>query len=58
MKAIMDMAHHLTFHLIAEGIETEEQLTFLRKHLCHFGQGYYFSKPIPAAETEKKIKRI
>jgi diguanylate cyclase (GGDEF)-like protein len=56
IKAIIDMAHHLSFQLIAEGIETKEQLTFLRNHLCHFGQGYYFSKPVPPEEIERQLR--
>ena len=40
---------------MAEGIEDEEQLAELKRLGCEFGQGYYFSRPVPAAEAEKLI---
>ncbi len=40
----------MKLEVIAEGIETEEQLAFLRKKKCQQGQGYLFSRPIPAVE--------
>ncbi len=48
--AIINMAQGLNLRTIAEGVETAEQLTFLRLHSCDVVQGYYFSKPVPAAE--------
>jgi diguanylate cyclase (GGDEF)-like protein/PAS domain S-box-containing protein len=48
--AIINMAQGLNLKTIAEGVETAEQLTFLRLHSCDVVQGYYFSKPAPAAE--------
>ena len=48
--AIINMAQGLNLKTIAEGVETVEQLTFLRLHSCDVVQGYYFSKPVPAAE--------
>ncbi|MDP3120433.1 MAG: EAL domain-containing protein [Sulfuricurvum sp.] len=53
VSAIIDMAHNLGLQTIAEGVETAEQLAFLRLHGCNEVQGYYFSKPLPAAEFEQ-----
>ncbi len=47
-KAIIAMAHGLDIHVIAEGVETMEQMEFLRANRCDGMQGYYFSKPVPA----------
>ncbi|HEU0234718.1 MAG TPA: EAL domain-containing protein [Gallionella sp.] len=41
---------HLNLSTIAEGVETADQLAFLRLHSCNAVQGYYFSKPVPATE--------
>ncbi len=46
--AIIAMAHSLHMEVIAEGVETEAQLQFLRRRQCDYIQGYYFSKPVPA----------
>ncbi len=48
--AIINMAKGLNLRTIAEGVETAEQLKFLRLHSCDVVQGYYFSKPVPATE--------
>jgi EAL domain-containing protein (putative c-di-GMP-specific phosphodiesterase class I) len=55
--AIINMAHSLKLNVIAEGVETEEQLSYLRRHGCNQIQGYYFSKPVPAAMLEQIIER-
>lgn len=47
VNAAIVMAHALNLKVVAEGIETEEQLAFLNKQGCDFGQGYLFSHPIP-----------
>ena len=50
VTAIMAMARSLGLHLIAEGVENEAQLDFLRKHGCEAMQGYHFGRPVPAHE--------
>jgi diguanylate cyclase (GGDEF)-like protein len=49
--AIISMAHSLNLKVIAEGIETAEQLAFLQNHQCDQLQGFYFSPPVPATEV-------
>lgn len=53
VSAIIDMAHNLGLVTIAEGVETAEQLAFLRLHGCNEVQGYYFSKPLPSLEFKR-----
>ena len=50
VKAIIAMSHSLGLTVVAEGVETKEQLTLLNKLGCDFMQGFYFSKPIPAKQ--------
>lgn len=54
IESVIRMAHKLGFRVIAEGVETKEQCEMLLRLGCLYGQGYYFSKPIPAEEFEKK----
>lgn len=58
VKAIISMAHNLNLKVVAEGIETKEQLVFLQRHLCDEGQGFFLSKPLLANDLEKKRFRI
>jgi diguanylate cyclase (GGDEF)-like protein/PAS domain S-box-containing protein len=55
-RTIIALGHNLGLHVIAEGVETEEQLTALRAHGCDQVQGYYFSRPVPAAELERLLR--
>jgi EAL domain-containing protein (putative c-di-GMP-specific phosphodiesterase class I) len=55
IKTIIVMAHSMNLKVIAEGVETEEQLNFLRKHDCDSVQGYYFSKPLSAYNMESLL---
>lgn len=50
-SAIIAMAHALDIRVIAEGVETEEQLAFLSVRRCHGVQGLFFSKPVPAKDV-------
>jgi EAL domain-containing protein (putative c-di-GMP-specific phosphodiesterase class I) len=50
VSAIIDMGKNLKQRVIAEGIETQEQLAFLQAHHCAEGQGYLFSQPLAAAQ--------
>jgi len=54
--AVIAMAHSLNLRVIAEGVETEGQLQFLRKHRCDELQGYYFSRPVPADVFEAMLR--
>ncbi len=55
-EAIIVMAHKLGLKLIAEGVETEEQRALLKEIGCDFGQGYLFSRPLPADEFEEMMR--
>lgn len=56
-SAVIAMAHNLKLKVVAEGIETAEQLSFLRRHRCDVGQGYLFDRPIPGNELIEKLTR-
>ena len=55
-KTILAMAQQLQLKVIAEGVETYEELDVLEGFGCHFVQGYYFSAPISATETSRWIR--
>lgn len=52
---IIAMAHSLNLNVIAEGVETEDQLQFLKKNGCDHYQGYLFSKPVPIQNFKKPL---
>ena len=53
---IITMAHSLGLKVVAEGVETREQLNFMREHDCDAMQGYFLSKPLPADQFESFLK--
>lgn len=55
VTAIIAMAHSLNMEVIAEGVETDVQLSFLREQGCDYYQGYYYSEPLTATEVECKL---
>jgi diguanylate cyclase (GGDEF)-like protein len=54
--AIIAMAHSLNLSVVAEGVETGQQLDFLREAGCDIMQGYYFAKPMAAAQLEQLLR--
>ncbi len=54
-QAVIRLAHSLGIKVVAEGVETEEQLAFLRRRGCDAIQGYYFSKPLPAGDLARLL---
>ena len=57
VKLILDIARYLELRVVAEGVETEGQLSLLRDASCDLVQGFYFSRPLPPEEFEKLIER-
>jgi len=55
IRAIMTLAHSLDMDVIAEGIETQEQLSRLRSLNCEYGQGYFFSRPVDNKAAEELL---
>ena len=53
VELVLDIAKFLQVPVIAEGVETEEQLMLLKERGCDIIQGYYFSKPVPPDEFTK-----
>ncbi|QOL50288.1 bifunctional diguanylate cyclase/phosphodiesterase [Massilia litorea] len=57
-QAIVAMGIALRMTIVAEGVETREQMNWLLAHGCHIGQGYYFSPPVPAQDVQQVIERL
>ncbi|MCK4706100.1 MAG: EAL domain-containing protein, partial [Gammaproteobacteria bacterium] len=53
--SIIALAHSMKLQVLAEGVETKEQLEYLQKQGCDEVQGFYFSRPLPADEFEKLL---
>jgi EAL domain-containing protein (putative c-di-GMP-specific phosphodiesterase class I) len=52
------MSHSLNYEVLAEGVETQKQLDFLKKNKCEIIQGFYFGYPLTSDEFEKLAKKI
>ncbi|HEX5363133.1 MAG TPA: EAL domain-containing protein, partial [Gallionella sp.] len=52
VRTIINIANNFGLQIVAEGVETDEQLAFLRQYGCNRYQGYLFGKPVPAEEFE------
>ena len=57
VKAVIGMARGLKLRVIAEGVETSEEVAFLRAYRCEEAQGYYFSRPVPPQQFAMLLKR-
>jgi diguanylate cyclase (GGDEF)-like protein len=57
-QAIVAMGNALKMTIVAEGVETREQMNWLLAHGCHIGQGYFFSPPVPSEDVHQVIERI
>lgn len=57
IKAIIEIAHSMNLIVVAEGIETIEQIEALKNYNCDQAQGFYFCKPLPSGEVEKTFSR-
>jgi EAL domain-containing protein (putative c-di-GMP-specific phosphodiesterase class I) len=57
VSAVIGMGKSLHMRVVAEGVETREQLAFLQEQNCPEGQGYYFSEPIVAKEFTEMLRR-
>lgn len=55
VESVVDMAHRLNLPIIAEGVETPEQVSMLQAADCLYSQGYYFFKPMPVENAEKLL---
>lgn len=55
-SSVISLGHSLNLKVIAEGVETEEQVAFLREHQCDEMQGYFFSRPVPAGEFARLLR--
>ena len=58
IQTIIKLASNLGMDVIAEGVESEEQLNFLKNMNCEFGQGYYYSKPLDSSAASELVEKF
>ncbi len=56
-ETMIDLSHKLSIEVVAEGVETQGQLDYLKRWQCDFGQGYYFNKPLNADDFSDLIEK-
>jgi EAL domain-containing protein (putative c-di-GMP-specific phosphodiesterase class I) len=56
VRAVISLGKSLGHRVVAEGVETVEELTFLAAEQCDEGQGYYFSRPVAAADFVELLR--
>lgn len=56
VDSVVNMAHKLNMAIIAEGVETKEQVDMLKTMNCIYGQGYYFYRPLPVKDAERLLR--
>jgi EAL domain-containing protein (putative c-di-GMP-specific phosphodiesterase class I) len=57
LRSVVNLAHALGMTVVAEGIETAEQMAFLQASRCDYGQGYLFARPLQASDAEAFLTR-
>ena len=57
VRAVIDMAQNLRLTVIAEGVETEQQAGFLRRHGCDQAQGHFYGQPVSAEKIGERLAR-
>jgi len=58
VRAVVTMAHGLELTVVAEGVETAQQIEFLREVGCDAVQGFYFKQPVPPEEIEGLLRGL
>ena len=53
--SIIELGKHAGYDIVAEGVETINQMNYLKEHNCRYGQGYYFSRPVPSEDMERLL---
>lgn len=58
VQAVIALGHNMNMQIIAEGVETEQQVSFLKEHHCDYGQGYFYSRPLNAGKMKELVEKF